>query len=341
MEIKVRSFLESQRRMLSVVYIVVQTSLLCVASCSGSPMKSWSDWVSEGMQLRGTGSYSTSARAFREALAIAESAGISDGELTEIHYLLAVSYEEAGQITEGAHEYRKVLAWIERSEGPESLDYAVVLGKMSLLGQGATSDETIAILRRALLAHRMEGSESKLLYLQSNLARILSESRRDTEAEQVLLEFRAELLKHASDREMVAESLTEFGVLRFNQERYGEAAGFYLQALQLQESVNGSEHPRMIRSLNNLATAYAKTGRLPEAHDLFRQAISLCSRTLGEDQLIYGMLLQNDGYVLRELGQKRQAKVVDEKGRRIERTFVRRNGADSIVSIAALRASAK
>jgi len=46
--------------------------------------KSWSDWVLEGMQLRNTGSYSAAADAFREALTIAESAGLSGRELTEI-----------------------------------------------------------------------------------------------------------------------------------------------------------------------------------------------------------------------------------------------------------------
>ncbi len=81
-----------------------------------------------------------------------------------------------------------------------------------------------------------------------------------------------------------------------------------------------------------MANSYAKAGRFNDACPLFQRAL-----TLGEDQLIYGVLLQNYGDVLRKLGQKHEGQLLRSKGILTQKAFLRRNGIGSTIDISALR----
>jgi hypothetical protein len=59
--------------------------LLAVRSGQASETpKGWSDWLSEGLALNHSGSYSAAAHAFREALAIAERLQIKRRAVTHL-----------------------------------------------------------------------------------------------------------------------------------------------------------------------------------------------------------------------------------------------------------------
>jgi tetratricopeptide (TPR) repeat protein len=318
--------------------------LLAVRSGQASDtQKRWSDWFSEGQSFRNTGNYSAAAHAFREALAVAERSAIDDRRLVELHDALAGSYADAGQFAESAHQYRNALDLVAKVEGGQSLDYAVLLGELTLLpAGGGESQETVALLRSAILNHRLDGSPKNLSSVRSSLVQILLKKRLYQEADQVLLDLRTDLAKQKpANPQLLAAALMESGVLRFNQLRYGEAIDFYLESLRLQEIASGTQHPALVRPMNNLATAYTKMGRFNEACSLYQRALLLCGKTLGEDHQVYGVLLQNYAFVLRKLGHKREAKGIDAQSRRIEQTSVRRNGSHSTISVISLRSSAK
>jgi tetratricopeptide (TPR) repeat protein len=190
--------------------IIVLMLALSQRSYAADLTKDWTEWVSDGSQLKSAGSYAEAIRAFREALTIAEARRVSDLHLFEIHDHLASTYAEAGQYSEAAHQYRDALGLLEKFEGRRSLDYAVVLGKMALLpGQGASSEDSIAILRQALALYHSIGPPTKVFLVESNLAQILLACKRYAEAEQVLLQLRSDLLKDGRENETLAECLTE------------------------------------------------------------------------------------------------------------------------------------
>jgi hypothetical protein len=75
--------------------LVLCILLLAVRSQAIDTQKGWSDWLSEGQAFRDAGNYSAAARAFREALTIAERSNVSDRELVVLEDALAGAYAEA------------------------------------------------------------------------------------------------------------------------------------------------------------------------------------------------------------------------------------------------------
>lgn len=319
------------------VVLTMLLLVLCGADATAL-VTSWSECVSKGVQLKSAGRYPDAIGAFREALSIAEAERAPGMALFAIHDHLASSYAEVQRFSDAAQQYRVALGLLEKIEGTSSLDYALVVSKATLLpGQGLSIEKSIDISRQALTAYQTSGATEKLFQLRNNLAQILIKDQRFRDAEVVLFELRAALPGNLVEKEVLADSLTELGAIRFNQRRFPEAAALYLESLHAHEKVDGTEHPHLIWPLNNLATAYAKAGRLSEASVLYERAIRLCARTIGEDKLVYGILLQNYGGVLRKLGQKREGQLMSAKGSVIRKASLRRNGADSTVSVDALR----
>jgi len=322
--------------------LTIAALLLVSLSMAASPPR-WADLLSDGIRLKNSGLYLEAIAAFQKALALAEAEGVSGLPLMQIYDRLGTSCAEAGQAIEAAQHYRQALGLLAKIEGRQSLDYALVLGKIALLpGQGTSNEQAIAVLQQALRSTPPSGDQSqavarKLLVAQSSLAQILIRANRLPEAEQVLLQLTPALVTGAGEKEMLGDSLVELGMIRFHQRRYSEAADYYRQSLQVHEEADGIGHPHLIRPLNNLATAYARAGRFDDACPIYQRAISLCAKTLGENQLIYGILLQNYGDVLKKLGRKHEGESLRFQGNFIQKAFLRRNGAQTTIGIEALR----
>ncbi|MDL9998315.1 tetratricopeptide repeat-containing protein [Variovorax sp. J22P240] len=63
--------------------------------------------------------------------------------------------------------------------------------------------------------------------------------------------------------------------------RYQEAIPFAQRLLTIQEKALGAEHPDTVKSLNNLAVLYQKTGDLSRAEWLFSRVLAIREKTLG------------------------------------------------------------
>jgi tetratricopeptide (TPR) repeat protein len=320
--------------------IVFFMILLAVRICHASePSKGWNDWFSEGKAVFNSGNYSAAARAFREAVGIAEHSDVTDRQLVELHGALAGAYAEAGQFAESEGEYRCALALVEKAEGRRSLKYAFLLARMAILPtQTGNRDEVIALLREAIAAHVRVGYTENITVIRECLAQILRKEKRYQEEEPLLLDALADLTKQKeANPALMSAALNNLAVLRFDQERYEESINLQEQSIRVLEMASGKEHPSLVAPLNDLATAYIRVGRFDDADVTYRRAIDICRRTLGEDHVAYGVLLRNYAFVLRKLGHRREAKKMETQGQMIQRAVNRRNGVGATISVTALR----
>lgn len=303
-----------------------------------SPRK-WSEWVTEGKALTRAGNYAASAQAFGRALVAAEGANVGEGKLVELYDALASAYAEAGQYSESEHAYRRALALAERTEGRQSLEYALLVAGMAVLPtQTGNGEPVIDILSQAIAANRRTGSARERVILGVCLARIFVEARRYAEAESVLVEAQSGTagLK-TTDPILLAELFSGLGVLRFHQRRYSESVDLDLKSLRLFEAAMGDQHPSLVTPLNNLGLSYFKLGRLNDAELTLHRANVVCDSTLGEDHATCGAVLEGYAVVLRKLNRKREAKAVAARSKEIAHAAQSRNGVGLTISVTALR----
>ena len=196
----------------------------------------------------------------------------------------------------------------------------------------------ITLLRQAIAVNTRIGSAENITVVRECLAQIFRREKRFQDEEPLLRDALADLAKQkAPDPALMAASLNNLAVLRFDQERYQESVDLQQQSIQAWETALGKEHPSLVAPLNNLGTTYVKMAYFADAERTFRRAIDVCSKTLGEDHLDYAVVLKNYAVVLRKLGRKREAKKLQAQGQQIERAFNRRNGVGSTISVTALR----
>lgn len=320
-------------------------ALLCItlltfcSAAANNALEAWNKPASEGKALTTAGNYAAAAQAFRRALAVAEGANAGDRKLVEIYDALASAYAGAGQYAESEHQYRRALALAEKTEGRQSLDYALLAAAMAVLPTRiGNRDPIVEMLRETITVNRRTGSARELAIVRTCLAQILMDGRRYVEAESVLLDAQpgAASLK-TTDPGLLADLLNALGVLRFDQGRYRESIDLYLESLRLFEGAMGDEHPSLVAPLNNLALSYLKLGRFNDAELTLRRANAVCGKTLGEDHATCGVLLEGYAVVLRKLNRKPEAKAVRARSHQIARAARSGNGIGLTISVTALR----
>jgi tetratricopeptide (TPR) repeat protein len=319
--------------------ILCLTLLTLCSAAANNALEAWSEPVSEGKALTRAGNYAAAAETFHRALAVAVGANAGERKLIEIYDALASAYAEAGQYAESEHQYRRALALAEKTEGRQSLDYALLAAGMAVLPtQIGNRGPIVKMLREAIAVNRQTGSARELAIVRICLAQILMDGRRYVEAESVLLDAQSgAAILMTTDPGLLADLLDSLGVLRFNQGRYRESIDLYLESLRLLEDVTSGEHSLLLAPLNNLALSYLKLGQLNEAEVTLRRANTVCGKTLGEDHATCGALLEGYAVVLRKLHRKREAKTVAARAAQITRAFLSRNGVGSTISVTALR----
>jgi tetratricopeptide (TPR) repeat protein len=305
--------------------------------------QSWIEWVSEGKASVGAGNYQAGIDAFHKALATGENSKIPARQLVEITISLAAANAELGLYADSEWAWRQALAMVEKTEGTASLDYAVLLANMLTLPiQTTSSEKDIQTLRRAIIAHRDTDSPRDLAMVRACLANLLMRELKYGEAESLLLDSQADFDRlRASEPQLLATVLDLLGKIRYEQGRFAEALQFHSRSLEILESALGTQHPGLIVTLNDLASAMVKANRDEEAAALYRRAVLICTKTLGPDHPEYGVLLENYSFVLKKLGRKHEAKEIAARAKEILSASDRRNGIGAVVSVSALRADEK
>jgi len=148
----------------------------------------WSDKLAEGQALFNRGKYVAAATKFRAALAEAESAHVEDRQLIVLHDALAGSSAEAGHFAEAEGEYKLAMAVVAKTEGTDSLHYAVLLASLATLPtQTNDRDHMIRVLRKAVAAQAGSAPSVDLAVVRGCLASLLRGRGQDAEEEALLL----------------------------------------------------------------------------------------------------------------------------------------------------------
>jgi tetratricopeptide (TPR) repeat protein len=317
---------------------------LQILTNSGHP-KAWTDWVSEGNASTEAGDYQAAAQAFRGALALAVSSGLSDAQVAEISSSLASAYGNAGQYANAEREWRRALAIVARLQGSDSLNYAMLLASLALLPtQIGNGEAEIGVLRKVLLLNEQSSLTNELAVVRQNLAQLLVNHERYGEAEAVLSDLCSNLgaLKLASPELQILKSefLNSLGMVRYSQRRFADAIALESEAIRWLEGVVGESDGALLAPLNNLATSFAKTMRYEDADAAYRRAQEICNNSFGPDHPTCGVLLMNHSFVLRRLGRKRDAKEAARRSREIRTASDRRNGTEAVVRADSLHGGA-
>jgi tetratricopeptide (TPR) repeat protein len=134
-----------------------------------------------------------------------------------------------------------------------------------------------------------------------------------------------------------AIATNNLGVARFFLGNNDDARRLLLRALDIVEQHMGTDHPMLVRTLNNLASLAARTGHREEAGERLRRGLDIAERRLGPEHPVYAALLANYAELLRLGGEKSQAKVLAARSNEILKDSSRRNGIGAVIDISSLR----
>ena len=195
---------------------------------------------------------------------------------------LASAYANAGQYAESEHEYQRALALAEKAQGRQSLDYALLVASLAVLPtQIGNRDLVVELLRGAIAFDRRTSSPRELAIVRGCLAHILMDQLKYTEAESVLLDSQADFASlKMTDPRQLSDLLSDLGVLKFDQGRYGDSIKLLRESLRLLQDAIGDEHAALVVPLSNLALSYLKLGRLNAAELTLKRAMGICSRSV-------------------------------------------------------------
>merc|ERR1711971_570170 len=91
----------------------------------------------------------------------------------------------------------------------------------------------------------------------------------------------AEAHDEESDVLVLADIVSNKGMIHERVGKIDEAMLFYRQALKMKASIFGAEDPKIADSLNNIANLYYEKGRYDEASKVYNQALEMKEKCLG------------------------------------------------------------
>jgi tetratricopeptide (TPR) repeat protein len=212
------------------------------------------------------------------ALELAESSG--DARLTAICLMrVGLVLEAEGEFARAEPLFRRSLALLERTAGPDDLDTAVAANDLATLycytGRFAAAEQ---LERRALAVYEGSGRVSLLPGALGNLFLILSGQGKAAEGETYLR--RALLLVEDTGPRSPAKAhlLVCEASLECSRRHFKRAAALLESALALQEQTLGPDHPAVARTLGCYSAVLARLRRKDEARRAESRAQAITRR---------------------------------------------------------------
>lgn len=260
--------------------------------------------------LVGQGRFEDAVEEARRSLEIRRAAlGANSSETAESLGVLGLVQQKRGEFDRARESYEEALAIKTELFGEDHVDIARIGTNFAYseieAGRLGRAEE---LQRHAVEIWRRQGA-GKSLHLASALAALsgplmLKESLDD--AESLLLEsheIRRQLLP--ANHPLVAESLTNMGILRRRQGRMAEAEDAYQQALKTSLAALGPEHPQIGTLYNNLAVLMHVQDRFEEAANYYRRSLELRRRVLGQEHPLVGTTMSFLAFALHRAGDGR------------------------------------
>lgn len=122
------------------------------------------------------------------------------------------------------------------------------------------------------------------------------------------------------DAPALKHSLDSYGVFLAQRGQPAEAVPLHREALRIGRAVHGDDHPLVLRTLNNLATAHLTLGELDEAERMYRETIEVERRVHGPRHPDVSTPLANLGNLLLRLeGRELEAEAAHREALEIDR----------------------
>jgi tetratricopeptide (TPR) repeat protein len=298
--------------------------------------------MEEGAALERAGSYSEALPVYQEALRIAEREQLHPRAMASTLNQLGMVFDDLGRFADAIRQFRRALAIVERIEGKDNLNYAVLLGNIAAdygeLGQDKTSRP---LLRESIDIYARHGAteDPRLAIARITLAQTDMNAKRFREAEDLLRQALAvlRLQKQSVWHRQTAITINNLGVVLRLQKHHAESEPLFQEAIQMLENDFGKDHPRLLEPLNNLALAYVDLGNPDAAIGAMRRALAIAEARLRPEHPSYGRLLVNYANVLRKIGHKTEAKQLEARGKSALVESARSNGAGMTIDVAAFR----
>ena len=189
---------------------------------------------------------------------------------------------------------------IECWETHRSGDLEEFAHRLAEMGHGLTlrtfSEARLAFLRDTL--ESVSDSEERIAQ-RLRIAKVLMDLARWEESEEQQRHALAEAMALANAR-LVAAASNDLAQVLQRTTRLGEAEPLMRQALEINETAFGRQHPTVATCLNNLAMLLLETNRLGEAEPLMRRALEIDEATFGKRHPTVAIRLNNLATLMRD-----------------------------------------
>jgi tetratricopeptide (TPR) repeat protein len=255
------------------------------------------------------GDYDQAIAAALEGFAIADAA--STPIATRNLQVLGGSMHALGRYREALAYYQKALAMATRLHGDESVEAAVLHGRIGqTLHALDDRDEGLAKATKMLdiLTAAPDGNELMLALAHGIVGSMLQDARRHTEAlahHERALEIRVDRLGPTHPE--VAATRVAIGGVFANEGKNIEALRWHEQALADQVQLWGPEHPEVAVAQIGIGLSLERLGRVEEALERYEESHETFMRTLGPEHPHVAQSLNNIGEALAELGRHEEA----------------------------------
>jgi tetratricopeptide (TPR) repeat protein len=257
------------------------------------------------------GRLAEATRVLEKALGYAQHFAPNDPRLPTTLHALGFLYQQQGKYVAAASQYRRAIR-LWKQMGPEQHD-ALLMSTDNLIATYLESGEYAA--GRKLMKSRlpdMERSASSwqdratLLNMRAALAKT---QHRFGEAERSYRESLS-LWQHHSRAKESAIVLMNLSYVFSEMKRYQNGLDTMLEALAILETLDATERPLVIQSLDRAGSLYMKLRRPGDAGAAYNRALGLAETTFGAEHVLTGAIMLRYSTALRALGQQDQAKAL-------------------------------
>lgn len=214
------------------------------------------------------------------------------------------AYRQLGVFDKARPLLEAAVATTRQLDGDRALALAAPLDQLaSLEHELGAPDRAAGLARQALGIRRrhLPDDHDHIATSLNNLA-VVERSRGQGEAAGRLLQEALEIYRRVGDAQGTAGCLINLGDLYRSQQRLDEASVALEEAIDLQASALGADHPELATGLNNLATVRAGQGRLGDAEALYRRALEVLMKVLPAEHPRLAAALNNLAEVERRRG---------------------------------------
>jgi len=204
--------------------------------------------------------------------------------LARVLEVMSASYLGLGIRGEAERLARRALKLRRETAGEESLEVASSLEALAETMADEDEAEAEACFRRALEIRRglLDGNDLLVARSLVDLADFLVVNGHEDEGEELNRQALAIIHERgAGDTALNLDALHVEGGIRLHRKDYEGAITTYTEELERRRRIKGPDHPWLAATLNNLAYAQCKAGRISDAEATYRSSLELIDRVWG------------------------------------------------------------